>query len=355
MVGMTGVVEPDEGKQEEPRREAERSRQRREADGGEQHIHPRLHEESHRHAEQRPEGRAPPRPVEDRRQGDRRQHGAEAVEPGGDVGPRGAEEEGEGEPRGRAGRGPQSCPPRGGEQPGEEEEPRTPRIDEEDLRDAPEPPDRELREAPLPGRDDGRRKRRIGHPVVRQAGERAGGEEEEPCAKDEGEGERVDPPRGQSPVEPGADPGREGGAKQQRQPHPPRVAHEGGEGAADQHAVEAPKALVALAAGQAEEPSGRRRDDQSRQRAPEDDVRAVLPGAPADAGQKEEARPGVVLEHHLPGAAQQDPQQAGGSLRSKKRCIHIRVFLVAKIGDRRHISAGRRGFSRPGAGAGSGT
>ena len=47
------------------------------------------------------------------------------------------------------------------------------------------------------------------------------------------------------------------------------------------------------------------RDDQPQQGAPCDEAEPFLIAAPKDADQKEKSRPSIVLEHHLPCAAQQ--------------------------------------------------
>ena len=243
--------------------------------------------------------------MEYRGEGDGRQHGAEAVEPRGDGAPLGTEGPCAEQRRGRADGGPERRLAVGDEEPEEEEEPRDPRVDEEDLRKPLEPSLDEVAEGQPAERCHGRGQLGRRHVGGRHAVHGAGGEQEAPRAEDEGEGQRVDPPRGHHVVEGRPHPRRERGAEDERQPHPRRAPEEGREGAAHQNAVEAPEPLRAVGGREAEQPTREGRGDEAQQRAPSHEARALLVGAPEDAGEEEQSRPDVVLEHHLPGAAQQ--------------------------------------------------
>ena len=332
MIGFFGVVESNQRQQEEPRGHAEGAGQCGDAHGIEQGVHACLDEKRNDDAQNSPYGRTDVRFVEDRSQRDGRQHGAESVETFGDVGSRCLEDEGCEERQRRSDGRPQRGPAVREPETGEEQNARYPVVDEKDLCDAFEPIDDQVSQSDVSGCGEGCRKRRIAHVGRRKSVQGAGGQQEHPCAEDEGEGERIDLPRSHHVVETRAHPCREGRAENERQPHPDGVAHERRECAADQRAVEAPEALCAVGRRQPEPITRERGDGDARERAP---CRESLPfpvGTPEDAGHEEQTGPCAVLEHHLSRAAHQDFQKFERKYVRPIRCsdcvCHIRIRLL---------------------------
>lgn len=114
-------------------------------------------------------------------------------------------------------------------------------------------------------------------------------------------------------LKPGADPRRERRAEDQRQPHPDRVAHERRKSAAHQHAVEAPKPLLAVFGWKSEEVTRHRRDDHAQQSAPAYKPLAFDVSTPENTDHEQQSGPRAVLKHHLPRAAQQDLDEIQGT------------------------------------------